>query len=330
LVEEFILTGQPVASGYLVSKYSLDVSPATVRNDLAYLEEHGFLYQPHFSSGRIPTDKAYRYYVEEILDKQLIAEEEKQQIESLFIKRRIEIENLHKEAASILAKLTRCLGLAVHAAANNADVKLFEIVRLSLARLLILLVLSDGTIYRREIEGYEGAGEEATNYVKEKIGKQIVGKPLSLILELKALTGPEEHGDPHLAYLYNRTVSELKDMARQAFGDLNVYISGQESDWLEAVDIKPEALLRLYTIDQLKEPFVSIFEEALKEGKIMVRVGSENPISSDFSIVIAPYRLSTFTGAVGVIGPKRMNYIRAIGAARFISNRLSEIISQCV
>lgn len=330
LVEEFILTGQPIASGYLVSKYELNVSPATVRNDLAYLEEHGFLFQPHFSSGRIPTDKAYRYYVEEILYKQLISEEEKQQIEDIFVKRRLEIENLHQEAAALLAKLTRCFGFALLSVANNADVKLFELVKLSPVRLLALLVLADGSVYRREIESYEEISDETIAYVKEKISGQIIGKPMMSILELDALTGPEEHRDVVSAYLYNRTLSELKELVRDELNNLRIYLSGEESDWFEAFDANPVELKKVLTVSQFKKPVARLFEEAVNEHRIIVKIGNENPISSDFSVIMAPYKLPFFVGAVGVIGPKRMNYIRAIGAARFISSRLSEIFSQCV
>lgn len=330
LVEEFILTGQPIASGYLVSKYELNVSPATVRNDLAYLERHGFLFQPHFSSGRIPTDKAYRYYVEKILNKQLISEEEKQQIEDLFVKRRLEIENLHKEAAALLARLTRCFGLALFSVANNADVKLFELVKLSPVRLLALLVQADGSVYRREIEGNEEISDETIAYVKKKISDQIIGKPLMSILEMDALTGPEEHRDLVSAYLYNRTISDLKELARDELNNLRIYLSGEESDWLETFNANPVELQKVLKVSHFKKPVARLFEEAVNEHRIIVKIGSENPISSDFSLIMAPYKLPFFAGAVGVIGPKRMNYIRAIGAARFISSRLSEIVSRCV
>lgn len=328
VVQEYILTGQPVASGYLVSKYSLNVSPATVRNDLAYLEECGYLMQPHLSAGRIPTDRGYEFYVREMLDKNFITDEEKNAILKVLKKNNQEIDALHTEAARIIARLTKCFGVAIANAPKELGTALFELVRLSRSRLLVLLVLDDGNVYRKEIEVFEDLSDDTVEYAKSRIKSEISGKPVSKINELNALTGPEDHKDLPSAYLYNRIVSELKKIVSELAAESKVYLSTEDVDWFEEF-LSPESVSRIYSLVGYKKIVSGLVHEALEKNSIVVKIGQENPITSELSILIAPYNAKKLSGAIGVIGPKRMNYIRAISTARFVSRQLAEVISRC-
>ncbi|MCX7832292.1 MAG: heat-inducible transcriptional repressor HrcA [Actinobacteria bacterium] len=328
VVQEHILTGMPIASGYIVSKYELNVSPATIRNDLAYLESRGFLKQPHLSAGRIPTDKGYKFYTEEILDRNFISDEEKVAVEQIFEKKSFEIEELHLEVARTIAKLTKCFGIAAASSSFDTNVVLFELVRLSESRLLLLLVSDNGNVYRKEIDTFEDVPDDVVEYVRSRIKSEILGMPMLSIKKLNALTGPEEHKNLASAYLYNRIVSELKRIVEEVSACTKVYISAEDVDWVEDEYLNPEALSKIYSISGQKNPLSELVEEAITMNKVVVKIGQENPIASDFSIVIAPYASRKFSGAVGVIGPKRMNYLRAVSAARYVSRQLAEIFSR--
>lgn len=329
VVQEYILTGQPVASGYIVSKYALNVSPATVRNDLAYLEEHGYLVQPHLSAGRIPTDKGYRKYVEDLVDKIFISDDEKGFIESVLEKRQHEIEVLHREVARLMARITRCFGLAVLSAPKELKVVFFELITLLQNRLLLLLVLDDGSVHRKEIEIFEELSGDAIDYVRKRLSAEITGKPLFEVRKLNALTGPEEHPDLASAYLYNRIVSEAKRIAEDVSAESKIYIGSDDFDWLENYMLNPENIFRIYSIAAEKNLIAELVDEAISMNRLIIKIGQENPIASEFSILIAPYRTAKINGAVGVIGPKRMNYVRAISAARYVSKQIAEIFSRC-
>lgn len=329
VVQEYILTGTPIASGYIVSKYELNVSPATIRNDLAYLESHGYLKQPHLSAGRIPTDKGYKFYTEEILDRNFISDEEKIAVEQIFDKKKsFEIDELHLEVAKTIARLTRYFGIAAASGSLDSEVVLFELVRLSDSRLLLLLVADDGNVYRKEIDTFEDVLDEVVDYVRSRIRSEILGMPMLSIKKLNALTGPEEHNDLASAYLYNRIVSELKRIVEEVSASTKVYVSGEDVDWIEDRYFNPEALSKIYSISGHKNPLAELVDEALALNKVIVKIGQENPIASDFSVVIAPYSSRKLSGAVGVIGPKRMNYLRAVSAARYVSRQMAEILSR--
>lgn len=329
VVQEYILTGQPVASGHLVSKYELNVSSATVRNDLAYLEEHGFLAQPHLSAGRVPTDKGYRFYVENVIDKSIITDEEKGFVEEALRKSRSGTENLYLEAARLAARLTRCFGLTVATSSQNLKIILFELLKLAKNRLLVMLVTENGNVYPREVEIFDDLSEKVIEYVRNRVKREVTGKNIADIHRLSSLTGPEEHEDVASAYLYNRIVSELKKILNELIGDSKIYIDVEAPDWLESLMIKPEIVSKIYNLSHQKEIVSRLVEEALALNKIVVKIGQENPIASDFSVVVAPYSTKALSGVVGVIGPKRMNYIRAVSAAKFISGQLSELLSSC-
>lgn len=328
LVQEYILSGCPVSSGFLVEKYDLHVSPATVRNDFAYLEEMGYIYQPHQSAGRIPTDLGIQHYVETIIDKQLLTEEERKDVDKIFSSISEELENIYSLTVEVLTRLTKCLGVAVFSPEDLEKIKHLDLIRLNDKGFLLLVVDSAGNVFKRRIEVKDEINDDSVNYVLLKIKKELLEKSFEQIDSLNSLTSPAAHPSVDTAFFYNRVVAELKKLYREQVESAKVYRSRLEESAIEELVKNKELLVKFSSFLEKESYLIELAREAISENRILIKIGAYSPLSSDLSIIAAPYRTQKASGIVGVIGPKRMNYMRAIGAARLISRRLIDIFSR--
>jgi heat-inducible transcriptional repressor len=328
LVQEYILTGSPVSSGLLVDKYDLKVSPATVRNDFAYLEEMGYIYQPHLSAGRIPTDLGIQHYVETIIDKQLLTEEERKDVDEMFSSISDEIEKIYSLTVEALTRLTRCLGVAVFSPEEREMIKHLDLIKLSDMSYLLLVVDSAGNVFKRRIEIKDDISDESVNYVLFKVKEKLLERAFKHIEGLNSLTSPAAHPSVDTAFFYNRVVAELKKIHREQAEAAKVYRSRLEESAIEELIKNKDLLIKFSSFLEKETYLVELAREAISENRIIIKIGAYTPLAADLSIIAAPYRTRKASGIVGVIGPKRMNYMRAIGAARFISHRLIDLFSE--
>lgn len=330
-VQEFILTGEPVASQRLVEKYGIDVSPATVRNDLAWLEEKGFLAQPHLSAGRVPTDEGYRFYVRTLGDKDVLQPDEKMAIRKLLTVVTSEIEDIYLQAADIIAEITCCFGLTIATLFNRVTARHFDLVSIGPRTLLAAIILDNGDILRTQIELEEEAQPVDVEAAEDFIHKLIAGRTLEQLSEISIDTGilsglnmPEA-----TRRLVMRAINEIKErVARESLG--SVYLS-RNADYTTNPELTvPERMINLLQLLNRQNEFLKLARQALYQESIFIKIGDEtSSVFHDFSFIAAPYRVRGAVGAIGVLGPKRMDYARAISAvndvSRLLSRRLYEI-----
>lgn len=321
VVQEYILTGNEVASERLVTRYGIEASPATVRNDLAWLTERGYLYQPHPSGGRIPTDEGYRFYVSSLGREMVLTPDEEQAIQRFFAMVSKEIDELYLQAARFLARLTSCLGVTVITTVPQVRIRHVDLVQLAPRSLLFLVVLDDGGVIRIAFETAEPLEAETVRLAERLLSAKLENLELTKIGEV--IVSEEDGFDEVVRTVARRSLAELaKETQEENRG--NVFI-GSTSDIADVFqNVGAEKLLALLSILNEQSVFVSLAREAMLSRSMIVKIGHDNlPFTPDFSFVAAPYETRGAVGAIGVLGPKRMDYARTIAIVRDMSRHLS-------
>ncbi len=328
LVHEYIISGNPVSSISLVEKYDMGASPATIRNDLAYLEEHGYLIQPHLSSGRIPTALGFEEYIKSAVNSLMLSEEEKRNIEDVFEAALQTEENLYKVAATAVSRITSYYGVSVCSQQESTTVKHFDIIPLNERKVIALAVLEDGNIQKATVEFDIPVDQETLEYTVRSIREHIIDRNIEEIIEMSTLTSPVFHNNLAAAYVYNRVLSRLKETIRENRTDLAVFY-GEPDEESQSEMLNPFIAAKLLNLFMQSNEVKNIARKALEEGNLVVQFSDVSNQPPLITVVVSPYRASRFEGAVGLIGPSRMNYFRAIGATRYIARKLIEL-SECM
>ncbi|HHY46894.1 MAG TPA: heat-inducible transcription repressor HrcA [Firmicutes bacterium] len=328
VTDEYISTAEPVGSRSIARRYNLGISPATIRNEMADLEEAGYLEQPHTSSGRIPSDKGYRFYVDVMLEPKEPSRSLKQRILREFIQRQGEIEALIQHTAKILATLTNQAALVISPSFQESTIQHIRLLPLDEMRLLVVLVTDPGFVNTRIVELSRGiSGGDI-----ERISGYLNGR-------LKGLTIRDLR-----ATLVNEIQSELSRYRSLAEEATSLLVQALD-------DTGPERIYREGTVNMLGQPeFQDVKKvkgllEVLEEDGLMfealsgtppgrgteVVIGHENRHAGLYpcSIVSASYEIKgRVSGAIGIIGPTRMDYSRIVALVKYVSECLSEFLSE--
>lgn len=322
-VQDYILTGEAIASERLVKKYRITVSPATVRNDLAWLEEKGFMVRPHHSAGRVPTDEGYRFYVNSLGSKAVLTPQEEQTVKKFFSMVTREINNIFQSAAMILADLTCCLGISILTSESSATVKHFDLIQFGPRSLLSVMIFENGNIVRDAFEISISVDPHDIKGVEEKISSKIVGRTMEQIVKVKIDENEELAWGEKVFVVASETLKELKRMCQErSVRDVYLHGAPRLMDYPEMMT--SERMLDLIKLFDEHIIFFRLASEALVSRCMIVKIGEDNPPAvRDFSFVVAPYEIRGTVGAVGVLGPRRMDYAKAIAAVRDVSHHLA-------
>ena len=320
IVEEYINTAEPVSSGSIVKKYGLDLSSATIRNEMADLEKVGYIEKTHTSSGRIPSEKGYRLYVDELLNDQNISLEEIKYIQSKLETRVNEIEELTKITTSTLSDITHYTTLAIGPKTTMQNIEEIKFVLLG-TRMLMAVILTDSGIIKETIIKFD---EDITNEQVDTLNfifnNKLKGKPI------------EEINMPLEEYIFshmNYSLAVIKPIINQ----LNKVINDENKIYLEGTN-KAFDLPEFKSLDIAKN-FLNVIDkkeivaDLLNTGfanDINVYIGheNENVQLKDFSIVTFKHRYKNKDlGTIGIIGPTRMDYSKVISVMKYISKKLN-------
>ncbi|MFZ8821651.1 MAG: heat-inducible transcriptional repressor HrcA [Ilumatobacteraceae bacterium] len=312
VVHEYISTAQPVGSSHLVDAPGVGVSSATVRNELAQLEQEGFLVQPHTSAGRIPTDKGYRYFVDNLTTPGPLDSAQTAQIGDFFTAAHGRLEEMLHQTSDLLANLTNSTSLVVGPTAAEVEVRSVQLVPLNSTHATVVVVFSNGAVESSMIELSDGCDDERLADAAAVLAHNLVGKKLS---EVTTIDGVE-----------NDAVAALAAMARDAVfqvsSDDHVYVGGTSSvaASFDAVEVVRNIL---HTLEQ-QFVVVSLVRDVLDRG-MSVAIGGEHGVEplAACSIVVSPVVVEgEHVGSVGVLGPTRMNYPQALATVGLVSERL--------
>jgi heat-inducible transcriptional repressor len=317
IVTEYIGTAEPVGSSHVANAPGVKVSSATVRSEMVALERDGYLVQPHTSAGRIPTDKGYRFFVDHLTTPGVLGPNQRRQVTQFFDQVHGEMEDMLERATGLLSELTSYAAVVVGPSHDSAVVRSVQLVGLSPLHALLVVVLSDGAVEKRTIE----MEEELTDDVLSRAGALLASALNDRVLSGNWSTPPSG----------SKTVDRLLATARAALGSMEgamvadqVFVGGPArlAESFEAV----ETFRSVLSILEKQLVVVTLLRDVLNRG-LSVAIGTEHgfePLSS-CAVVVAPVAAEGHAlGAVGVLGPTRMDYPRAMAAAHVVSERLGE------
>lgn len=318
VVEEYIQTAQPVGSGHVATAPGVRVSPATVRNEMAVLEDEGYLHQPHTSAGRVPTDKGYRFFVDSLSEPGRLGAAETQQVRAFFERAHGEIEQMLADTSRLLSNITDYAAVVVAPPHEAATVRSVQLVGLGARVSLLVVVYSNGSVDKRTVELDDDVDELRLNAASAHLAAHLVGETLRSVPEVPS-TG-------------DAGTDALVAAARSALiGDDEpdeVFVGGT-SRMLASFDAV-DTVRRVLGILEEQLVVVTLLRDVLDRG-LNVAIGSETGVEplAECSLVVAPYQVDgEGVGTVGVLGPTRMNYPQALAAVAVVSQRLGTRLSE--
>lgn len=330
VVEAYIATAEPSGSRRIVQQFDLGISPATVRNTMADLEEKGFLAHPHTSAGRVPTDAAYRYYVDFLMGRRRVPAGERARLEQELVGREpmSELETLVQRAARVLGLLTGELGLSVGPILAEAVLRRLDLVPIDSEKALLVLTLESGVVRTIYVHLPTALPAESLHGVATVLNERLAGSTLreihgTLLERLRDVRMP----DASAAELMNIFVESGPDIFEWAVSPEDVHLGS-----ISVVADQPEfnsgdRLRALMQLIERRELLASILRSrSIREGT-QITIGGEHgaPELADLTIVTATYSVGQVEGVVGVIGPTRMPYDKVIALVDYTSSLVSSL-----
>lgn len=328
IIRNYLETGEPVGSR-TISKYTdLNLSSATIRNEMADLEELGFIVQPHTSAGRIPSDKGYRLYVDTLMGEKL---QEVEEMKEMLLDKADKMENLLQKVAKLLAVNTNYATMVTTPQYRSRKVKFIQLSSVDETQLLAVIVLEGNIVKNKILPLAEPVTAEAVLRLNLIMNTFLTGLDLDEInLNLIQKMKEQSEGYPAL-------VSEILDAVAQAVSEeenIQVYTSGTTNilKYPELSDMQKASEL-LYALEEKKEltEFISGTTDGDTETGIQVYIGNETPMEAmrDCSVVTATYQIDEGVyGKVGIIGPKRMDYEKVVGTLQTLMTQLDDIFKK--
>jgi heat-inducible transcriptional repressor len=327
IVEDYVSTQEPVGSKALVERHRLGVSPATVRNDMAALEDEGFITQPHTSAGRIPTDKGYRLFVDRLSQIKPLTVAEKRAIATL-LEGAIDLDDVVQRSVRLLAQLTRQVAIVQYPTLSRSTVRHVELVTLSSARLLLVLILSTGRVEQRVVELPESLDEERIAALRSALNRATIGQKLTEATQ-RLVDLPEEF-EPGQRSPVAVVVAALVEAMSDHRSDERVVVGGTANlaRFGEGFDASIKPML-----EALEEHVIllKLLGEATTPSMLTVRIGHEVPYEelSTTSVVATGYGPGEEALAtLGIVGPTRMDYPGTMATVRAVARYVSKILDE--
>ncbi|MFW6775478.1 heat-inducible transcriptional repressor HrcA [Nocardioides sp. CPCC 205120] len=326
IVEDYVSTEEPVGSKALVERHGLGVSPATVRNDMAVLEEEGLIHQPHTSAGRIPTDKGYRLFVDRLGTVKPLTAAEKRAI-STFLEGAVDVDDVVRRSVRLLAQLTRQVAVVQYPILSQSTVRHVEVVALSPHRLLVVLILSSGRVEQRLVELDRDLDDAEVGDLRTQVNRAVVGQRLGVAADaLARLRTEEAPADGPTSEVVGVLVDALSDHS----SDQRVVVGGTAN--LARFGDGFDTVLRPM-LEALEEQVVllRLLGEATTGGAVTVRIGAEGPVEelAGTSVVTTGYGPGAdMLSALGIVGPTRMDYPGTMAAVRAVARYMSRILDE--
>jgi len=317
IVREYIRSGEPIGSKHLVGRYRLDVSSATVRNDMALLEELGYLAQPHTSAGRIPTDLGYRWFVDASAAPRLAEGQQRELDDALAEPADLDVKLAR--ASDILSRFTRYASAVLTPHLQVSRLRHLDLAWLGEKMVVAVLIGDGGRVEKRMIELESDVTEHEVEHVSHEINRTLGGLPLDEAQQqLQKMSKRASARDRALHTAVSESIGEMIETDRRVFVGGASNLAAEESFGSER-----ETLRRVYEAMDRHSELLRLLDEAIRP--VSVRIGSEGPVEDlhTISVVAAPYGVAgEGAGTLGVIGPTRMDYLRAMTIVAAVARTL--------
>jgi len=329
VIDDYIMTGLPIGSRTISKKHGIELSSATIRNEMADLEELGFLEQPHTSAGRIPSHKAYRYYVDRLMKVVKLNPVEAENIKRYFQDRMSEVNEVLEKAAQALSDTTHHISMVLKPQLKQSVIKRIQIVKITERKAILLVVTDAGLVTDTVIVVPEGISSEFMEMLSNLLTDKLAQKTLA-----EAETDLRLSLEEHLR-LRKEFVSDLLtaiETSVEPQGEKGIVLGGTQNiiEYPDFMSI--EKAKNFISVLQTKEMLYDMMKKATRL-EFSVTIGQENEVKElqDLSVVTATYKIGGKSlGSFGVIGPTRMDYSKVISILGYVSQSLNSILSEFI
>ena len=332
VVRMYVDSAEPAGSRTLAKRFALGVSPATVRNTMSDLETKGYLFHRHTSAGRIPTDHAYRFYVDRIMRPQPLTEVERERLVlEIEIGASSAVERLVQRAIRALSLLSGELGVAIAPNLEDAILERLELIQVSSAKILMVMSIRSGLVHTVYVDLPGEVQPDVLASVTQVLNERLAGLTLQAIREtlpdrLRDTGISDGGGADELLNIFIQSSSELFDWMPLEGGEVHL---GQTSVLAAQPEFNTgERLKGLIELTEQRALLADVLVNREHKGGLKITIGSENPEEalSDFTLVTAEYRVGQLKGVIGVIGPTRMPYEKVIAIVDYTSSLVNSVL----
>jgi heat-inducible transcriptional repressor len=316
IVEDFVSTTEPVGSKALAERHGLGVSPATVRNDMAALEDEGYITHPHTSAGRIPTDKGYRLFVDQLSTVKPLSAAEKRAIQS-FLEGAVDLDDVVRRSVRLLAQLTRQVAVVQYPSLSRSSVRHLEIVHLAPNRLLLVLITDTGRVEQRVVELPATLTDDDVAMLRQAFGSRLHGARL--------VDAPAALSDlPVLTSVMSVVLETLVDQPEE-----RIALAGTANLTRHVLDF-PQTIRPVLEALEEQVVLLKLLGEVNDPTTVHVKIGEENSVEGlrSTSVVTIGYGPEDRAyGGLGVVGPTRMDYAGNMGQVRAVARYVGELLA---
>jgi len=329
VVHRYITNAEPVSSSIIAKKYNLSLSTATIRHEMYLLEKYDYLCKPHTSAGRIPTDKGYRFYVDNLMKKTYLEDNEKNQIVQIYQKSK-EFEETMRITSQLLSKLTNNIGVVLGPHIFNDSIKHVQFISVGNNRILVLIITDTGLVCQKLINLSGEITKNKLNYLSNFINSKLIEKDINLINLNNIL---REELDKILSFQerFNYIHNFIEECFNFRYFSDKVYLDGRINIMKQPEFKETNKLNYLLSFIEEENVLADTISKYLRFRKIKIIIGKENKQKEiqNCSLVARKYNIKGKpAGAVGILGPTRMDYPRMVSIVEYISDKLSEILSE--
>ncbi len=327
IIQDYILTAEPVGSRTIARKYNIGVSSATIRNEMADLEDMGYIEQPHTSSGRIPSDRGYRYYVDFLMEKIKLSKEDEIVIRHFYEHQIAEMEGVIRASGELISKLTSYAAITLGPLFGSSTIKHIDITNIDGERALLLVVTDTGLVEHRLLDMPQHISQEDLEMVSNVLKERLRGLPLQ---ETGKKVFDEICREIKIKKAFLLDVFDFVEEVLGGNADSNVYLEGTLNILKHPEFKNIEKVQSLLSLLEQKHLVKDFFSHPVPQG-LTVKIGGENDFKGiqDCSLITATYSLDDeVIGAIGVLGPTRMEYSKAFSIVDCITEVLTEYVAK--
>ena len=334
VIRSYVETAEPAGSRTISRRFGLGVSPATIRNTMSDLEDKGFLYHPHTSAGRIPTDQAYRVYVDGLMRVEPLALPDRERLAEQIGERGSAIETILRRAAQSLGVLTQELGVALGPRLDLTILKKLELVRMNSERLILVLTLAGGSVRTIFIEIAGEIADDAIALVQQVLNERLGGLSLAEIrttLGTRLRDAAPAGGATELLNIFVQEGEQLFDVGAAA--EEEAVVLGQASLLVDKPEFASgERMKQLITLTETRTQLATVLRQRTPmpgSSGVSITIGDEHgsQLLGGLTLVTSEYRAGTLTGVIGVIGPTRMPYEKVIALVTHTSSLVTDLLA---
>lgn len=330
IVHDYIESAEPIGSRTVAKKYKLGVSPATIRNEMADLEELGYIEQPHTSAGRVPSERGYRYYVDYLMKRKDLSREEEKMILQEFEAKVKDVGQIIQKTSQLISQITSYTALVLQTHTGKSNFKHLQLVQMGPVQAMAIVIMDSGAVHHRIID----VPESISGVDLETISRVLNAKLHGLTIESIKLTLLKE------IYFELARHKHVVDLAVEIIQDSlalkkedKIYLGGVFNILNQPEFHNVEKVKTLLSLLEQEELLCELLAGADREAGVTVRIGHEinQHVIRECSVVSAPLRVSGSTvGSIGVLGPTRMDYARVISVVDFMTESLARVLESLV